>query len=193
MKKLSILAGMVLLASLACAGSKGGDEVVAPDNPPPPERNPAVEAAILRATPDYNREMIEAGGGQQARYLFARADLNDDGRDEVFVYLLGSFFCGTGGCTLLVLTEAEDGYRVVNSFPTSRVPIVVGREKAHGWSNMVREVSGGGAATEFVLHEFDGEKYIEKERLSTEYAPMGEAYLADDFDFESGLLLEPQD
>lgn len=193
MKKVSILAGMVLLASLACARSKGEVDGAALDNPPALERNPAVEAAILRATPDYSREMIEAGGGQQARYLFARADLNDDGLDEVFVYLLGSYFCGTGGCILLVLAEAEEGYRVVNSFPTSRIPLVVSREKADGWRDLVREVSGGGASVEFVRHQFEGDKYIEKERLSADQAPAGEAYLADEFTFESGLLLEPQD
>ena len=64
-----------------------------------PQRDPAVEAAILETAPDYNREVIEAGGGQKARYLYTRANLNDDGQDEVLVYMLGSIFCGTGGCT----------------------------------------------------------------------------------------------
>lgn len=191
-----------MVFSLLCAC--GGDpaeiaseqtEDVVPETlvPSPPESDPDVEAAILEASPDYTQEMIQVGGGQKARYLFARADLNDDSRDEVFVYLLGSFFCGTGGCTLLVLTEAEEGYQVVNSFPTSRIPIVVSREKTRGWSDLIREVSGGGVPVAYVRHIFDGEKYVEKERLSADQASGGEAYLAEEFTFESGLLLEPQD
>lgn len=158
-----------------------------------PQRDPAVEAAILENTPDYNREMIEAGGGQKARYLYTRADLNDDGRDEVIVYMLGSFFCGTGGCNLLILTQSEDGYQVVNDFPTSRVPLVAIRETSNGWYDLVREVSGGGVPTEYVRYAFDGDRYIEQEGLSAAEVPAGEAYLSDDFTFESGLILEPQD
>lgn len=170
-------------------------EEIVPESlvPSPPESDPAVEEAILAASPDYTRQMIDAGGGQKARYLYARADLNDDDRDEVFVYMLGSYFCGTGGCSLFVFTEAEEGYRVVNSFATSRIPVVVIADKSLGWRNLVRQVSGGGMPAEYVLHEFDGEAYVEKERLSADRAPQGEAYLAGDFTFESGLLLEPQD
>jgi len=158
-----------------------------------PQRDPAVEAAILETAPDYNREVIEAGGGQKARYLYTRANLNDDGQDEVLVYMLGSIFCGTGGCNLLILTEKEDGYRVVNNFPTSRVPLVATRETSNGWKDLVREVSGGGVPTEYVRYTFDGDRYVEKERQSAAEAPAGEAYLSDDFTFESGLILEPRD
>ena len=158
-----------------------------------PQRDPAVEAAILGMAPDYNREMIEAGGGQKARYLYTRADLNSDGQDEVIVYMLGSIFCGTGGCNLLILTGSEDGYQVVNNFPTSRVPLVATRETSHGWQDLVREVSGGGVPTEYVRYTFDGDRYVEVERLSAAEAPAGEAYLSDDFTFESGLILEPLD
>lgn len=157
------------------------------------QRDPAVEAAILRTSPDYTSAMIEVGGGQKARYLYTRADLNDDGQDEVIVYMLGSIFCGTGGCNLLILTGNEDGYRVVNDFPTSRVPLVATRETSHGWQGLVREVSGGGVPTEYVRYTFDGDRYVEVERLSAAEVPAGEAYLSDDFTFESGLILEPPD
>lgn len=170
-------------------------EEIVPESlvPSPPESDHAVEAAILEASPDYTREMIEAGGGQKARYLYARDDLNDDGQDEVIVYMLGSIFCGTGGCNLLILTGSEDGYQVVNNFPTSRVPLLATRETSHGWQDLVREVSGGGVPTEYVRYTFDGDRYVEVERLSAAEVPAGEAYLSDDFTFESGLILEPLD
>lgn len=193
MKQSARVLSVLLLGVSGCARSQIEEVALTSETPPRLAADPAIEAAILSANPAYNDEMIEAGGGPMARYLFARADLNDDGRDEVFVYLLGSFFCGTAGCDLLVLTQADAGYRVVDRFPISRIPIVVTRERTHGWSDLVREESGGGAPTAFVRHEFDGEKYVEKERLSARSAPLGEAYLADDFDFESGIVLEPRE
>ena len=52
--------------------------------------------------PAYTRKVVDVQGGTgRARYVY--------GRDEVFVYLLGSIFCGTGGCNLLLFTEARDG------------------------------------------------------------------------------------
>lgn len=197
MRTTVLLISVVLAVLTACAGEPEedvsdslGESVPESLVQPVPQSDPAIETAIRAASPDYTRELIEVGGGQKARYLYARVDLNDDDIEEVIVYLLGSFFCGTGGCNLLILSEAEEGYRVVNSFPTSDLPLVAVRERSNGWNSLVLKVSGGGAPTEYVLHTFDGEKYNEKERLSAAMAPEGEAYLADDFAFEDGIVLE---
>ena len=49
-----------------------------------------LEAAILKAMPDYTRTAVDAATGLgKGRYIYARADLNNDGRQEVLVYLLG--------------------------------------------------------------------------------------------------------
>jgi hypothetical protein len=44
-----------------------------------------------------------------------------------------------------------------------------------------------------VRHVFDGERYVEAERLSAEPAPSGTAVLAGDFTFEDGIPLAPGD
>ena len=198
MRSHPLLTLTVLALMSACAGDPA-QEVSGPPEEAIPEslvqdvlpRNPAIEDAILAASPDYTRELVEAGGGQNARYLYTLADLNGDGVEEVIVYLLGSFFCGTGGCNLLILSETEGGYRLVNDFPTSDLPLVAVRQRTNGWHDLVRRVSGGGVPTEYVLHVFDGMTYVEKERLEPKAAPGGEAYLADDFTFEDGIVLEP--
>ena len=200
MKNRCLVVSTLVVLTVGCAADSSQEvaeesevpEIVTKDEVTP-EKDPAIETAILETAPDYTNAMLEAGGGQKARYLYARADLNDDGQDEVIVYMLGSMFCGTGGCNLLILTRSEDGYQVVNDFPTSRVPLVATRESSHDWQDLVREVSGGGVPTEYVRHTFDGNRYVEVERLSASEAPAGEAYLSDDFTFESGLILEPLD
>ncbi|MGD9346133.1 MAG: META domain-containing protein [Candidatus Aminicenantes bacterium] len=152
----------------------------------------SLEAAILDASPDYTREIVEIGGGNNARYIYSRVDLNGDGKDEVFVYLLGSIFCGTGGCNLVLFTEGENGYSLVNNFPISRIPVIVSPEKTDGWNNIVRLESGGGAPASFVQHTFNGERYVEQQRMPADKAPEGKKYLAGDFTFQEGIPLEPR-
>jgi hypothetical protein len=153
--------------------------------------DPGLEAAILGASPDYTREIVQIIG-REARYVYSRFDMNDDGRDEVFVFLMGSIFCGTGGCNLLLLTREKSGYSLVNNFPISRAPVIVSTEKSAGWKNLIRLESGGGAEPSYVKHVFDGEKYVEHERLPADRAPEGTRVLDGDFSYQVGASLKPR-
>ena len=154
------------------------------------EPDTELEAAILRESPYYNRKIVQIGK-QEARYLYGRVDLNGDGRKEVFAYLLGSIFCGTGGCNLLLFTVGEGGYSLVNNFPISRLPVVVSAERTAGWNNITRLESGGGAQASYVKHAFDGAKYVELQRFPVDSPPEGTEVLAGDFTFQDGIPLEP--
>jgi heat shock protein HslJ len=152
-----------------------------------------LEAAILLAEPDYTREAVDiAGGVGKGRYVHGRVDLNGDGRDEVFVYLLGSIFCGTGGCDLLLFTKAGGGYSLVNKFPISRLPIIVSAKRTKGWNDIMRLESGGGAKASYVRHTFDGKRYVKRERMLADKAPAGKSYLTGELSFDKGIPLEPR-
>ena len=129
-----------------------------------------LEAAILLASPDYTREIVELDG-IEARYICGRVDLNGDDRAEVFFYLLGPIFCGTGGCNLLLSTDDENGYSLVNTFAISLLPGFVSAERSAGWNNLLWLESGGGVGPSYVKHTLDGEKYVEQERLPADIAP----------------------
>lgn len=153
-----------------------------------------IEAAILSASPDYTKEMVEIGGASgMARYVYGRVDLNGDGKDEVFVYMLGSYFCGTGGCNLMLFTEGPDGYSLVSNFPISRLPVIVMDEKRNGWNNIAKLESGGGAPATYVTYSYDGKNYVESGRVPGDNAPQGESYLTGDLEFSMGIPLEPRD
>ena len=171
----------------------GGIYVWEPQTDEPFQTKPDanLEAAIVQASPDYTREVVQVGGGGLARYIYGQVDLNDDGRDEVFVYLLGSIFCGTGGCNLLLFTDRDDGVSLVNSFPISRLPVIVTDDRSKGWSDLVRLESGGGVEPSYVRHSFDGERYVKQERMPADTVPEGREYLAGDFTFQDGIPLEP--
>ena len=151
-----------------------------------------METAIREVSPDYTQETVEIGGSQ-ARYLYARFDLNGDGKQETFAYLLGSIFCGTGGCNLMLFVEGEDGYTLINNFPISRLPVLVSDQETEGWKDLIRRESGGGAPPSLVRHSFDGQKYVEQERLPVDLAPAGSEVMSGDFIFEDGLQLPPND
>lgn len=156
------------------------------------EPDPQIEVAILKASPSYTRDIVGAGGATgKGRYVYARVDLNGDGKDDVLVYTLGSTFCGTGGCSLLVFTPAADGYALVNEFPITQNPVVVSDQKTGGWSDLIRHEAGGGASSAYVRHAFDGRHYVEKERTPGERAPAGRRLFDEDLTFDKGIPLEP--
>ena len=156
------------------------------------EPDPQVEAAILKASPDYTQDVVAAGGATgKGRYVYARVDLNEDGTDEVLVYTLGSIFCGTGGCNLLLFVPVEDGYSLVDEFSITQTPVVVSDRKTAGWSDLFRHEAGGGAPSSYVRHVFDGKRYVEKERTPGKQVPPGRA-LFDELTFDKGIPLEPR-
>lgn len=169
------------------ADGEAGDEVPFSTIP-----DPSLEAAIREASPDYTRDVVEIGD-QTARYVHGRIDLNGDGRDEVFAYLLGSIFCGSGGCNLLLFKESGSGYALVNNFPISRLPVIVSDSRTSGWRDLIRRESGGGAPASYVRHSFDGTRYIEQERKPADTEPEGTRVLAGEASYQIGIPLEPRD
>jgi heat shock protein HslJ len=154
--------------------------------------DPRLEAAIRAAEPAYTSRVVDAEGGVgRARYVYNRLDLNGDGRREVLVYLLGAMFCGTGGCNLLLFTEVDGGYRLVQRFIRSRLPVIVSEGKTSGWADLSYQQSGGGGPAEYVRFGFDGGKYVERERMPLDRQPAGGRYLAGELTFEQGIPLEP--
>ena len=93
-------------------------------------------------------------------YLSAATDLNADNVDETLVYLTSRDFCGSGGCTLLILTPREDSYRVVTRTTMVRLPIRVLDATSNGWRNLSVTVQGGGIVEPYEAElAFDGDSY----------------------------------
>lgn len=154
--------------------------------------DPTLEDAIRKAQPDYTRAAVETGAPVgRGRYVYGRVDLNGDGRREVLVYLLGPFFCGTGGCTAMLFTETPDGYELVSTFSTSRPPFLIAARMSNGWSDIIYRQSGGGVPAAFVRFSWDGKRYLETERLPGDPEPAGRRQLAGELSFDRAIPLEP--
>jgi hypothetical protein len=90
----------------------------------------------------------------------ALLDLNGDGRQDALVLLENPlYFCGTGGCTMLVFKGTSSGFEFVSSSSLIRGPLLVSETKTHGWRDLIVEVSGGGMAAKQVALKFTGSKY----------------------------------
>jgi putative lipoprotein len=86
-------------------------------------------------------------------------DLNSDGRQDALVLLQNPYWCGTGGCTMLVFKGTKSGFEFVSRSSLIRSPVLVSETKTHGWRDLLVEVSGGGATPKKVALKYTGSKY----------------------------------
>jgi hypothetical protein len=81
------------------------------------------------------------------RYSVAWSDLNDDGSPEAIVYLMSNDRCGSGGCTMVVISRSDSFWKTVAKTTITRPPIRVLKAKTHGWHDLGVWVQGGGDST----------------------------------------------
>jgi hypothetical protein len=99
---------------------------------------------------------------KQTRYFAAVVHLRDDDTEQVIVYLIGSAWCGTGGCTLLILIPKDSSYTVLAKMTVAQQPIRVLESKTNDWHDLGVWVQGGGIQPGYEARlPFDGKGYPE--------------------------------
>ena len=94
------------------------------------------------------------------RYIAVFADLQDNGNKDAIVYLMDDGWCGSGGCTMLVLAPTASSYRLVTRTTITWTPIRVLSTKSHGWHDIAVWVQGGGIQPGYEAQlSFNGKKY----------------------------------
>jgi hypothetical protein len=127
----------------------------------------AQQTSTSTKTPSLRNFIIQYLGPPEAeedrtntRYLSATADLNGDGQPEIIVYLLGSDWCGSGGCTMLILTTQNGVYKVITRTTVTQLPIRLLSTRTNAWLDLSVRVSGGGIRPGYDAKlVFDGQKY----------------------------------
>ncbi len=109
---------------------------------------PALVAAVQR--------FVNTGGERELPdFRHALVDLDGDGRRDAIVLLQSQAWCGSGGCTMLVLRGVTEGFALVSRSTITNEPIRVSPERSHGWRTLIVSAKGAGD----VVMRFDGKRY----------------------------------
>lgn len=150
------------------------------------KRDEKLEKAIV----DYLEYNKERDG--KLVYYYNNIDLNGDGKEEAFVYLIGQSVSGSGGSTALIIEQ--ENYEVISKFTLVRNPIIISKEKTNGWNDIIMQVSGGGAEYSYVKMKFDGEKYPSNPstspKLETKSVVEGLAIISNRLSIEDGIEIK---
>ncbi len=108
---------------------------------------------------DLDKDLIDSNS---RHFKLAQYDLNGDGKNEIFVALQGMYFCGSGGCTFLLLSN--DG-KLITRFTVTEYPIRIGNKETNGWKNLVLE-----SRTKFHEMKYNGKSYPSNPSVQPVYA-----------------------
>lgn len=112
-------------------------------------------AAMAGEPPVALSEAVQLFAKERVTYRFAVTDLNDDGIADAVVLLTGRDWCGSGGCTMLVLSGTKTGFNLVSSSTVTSEPISVLPSISHAWHTLLVHSKPKG----MVAMPFDGKKY----------------------------------
>jgi hypothetical protein len=102
----------------------------------------------------------DSGKDKTMQYVAAFRDLDGDGKPEAIVYLINSRWCGSGGCSLLILKQDRSSWRIVTNITITRPPIRVLTNISKGWHNIGVWVQGGGIQPGYEAElRFNGKSY----------------------------------
>jgi hypothetical protein len=123
---------------------------------------PALDAVLLERYRE-SRDCPEARDPGALRYVASRIDLNRDSHPETIVLMLGTenllgsetlagrerpppaSACASGGCTALVLGDAQQGFPEIARITSVSAPIFAADSTRDGWRGLIVGVYGGGA------------------------------------------------
>ena len=121
----------------------------------------AAAKTTCTALPSSLVKFLSSGGwGAPGSYVGVLQDLSHNGLPEAVVLLTGSKWCGTGGCTLLVLQRYSKRWHLISKTLTVHPPVRVLPERKHGWSSLSVIVAGGGVYPSYTaVLPFSGTRY----------------------------------
>ena len=125
-------------------------------------------------TNSLNRFLSNFAEDAATRYTVGFTDLNGDGKPEAIVYLVSNEWCGSGGCTALILAQSGASWRQVTKITLVNLPIRAFATRSHGWRDLGVQVRGdnGNPGHEALLH-FDGMTYPENPSTVPEFRATG--------------------
>jgi hypothetical protein len=124
--------------------------------------------AQTKSAPDaiiaYLKTNYKDASETSRHFIYNSIDLNDDGKDEYLVGLIGGDWCGSGGCTVLIL---DKNFKLNTRMTVVEYPVYVGapggKEVTKGYSNIYIQNRDGSVAK----MAWNGKKYPTNPSVAT--------------------------
>lgn len=117
----------------------------------------ATNPVLIKALDAY---LVKEGANpKETKYQIAEIDLNGDKKKDALVLFQDSYWCGTGGCSMLVFSRKNKDFKLVSAISLVRDPVIVSETKTKNWRDIIVHVSGGGGESKNVALKFNGSSY----------------------------------
>jgi hypothetical protein len=83
---------------------------------------------------DFLKDMTNDIPKDKRRFYYTAVDINGDSLNEYFIAFANSYFCGSGGCTVLLLNSE---FKLKQSFTVVAYPIIILKDKTKGWNDLL--------------------------------------------------------
>lgn len=90
------------------------------------------------------------------RFIYNLVDMNDDGKEEYLIGLMGPDFCGTGGCTMLILGQ---DLKLISKITLVKYPIYLGPDESDNKTNKYKYIYMRTGQVGYVKLVWNGKKY----------------------------------
>ena len=130
-------------------------------------------STATRELKSFLRSYVEQKHGDPSltTYSFAVVELNGGKEKQALVYLSNRDWCGSGGCTLLVLEQNNGSFRKISGMTISNLPIRVLDTTSNGWHDIGVRVKGGVDPGHEARMRYDGKKYPLNPSLAPKASP----------------------
>lgn len=97
---------------------------------------------------------------KDSNVLISRVNINIH-KKTIIAYLNGTEYCGSGGCTAIVLSyrEGDNKFRLEARLTVAQLPIILLQSSSHGWRDMAVHISARDEASSFAILRFNGQSY----------------------------------
>ncbi|SEW36836.1 hypothetical protein [Chitinophaga arvensicola] len=113
-----------------------------------PAQTDSTAAGLIRKVlvTDLVKNDLKTLTEKDRQFSYGVADINGDGKGEIFVGLKGSYFCGNAGCTVYLL---DNEGKKINLFTIVDGPITISENKTKGWNDLIIPSKGVNYAVKF--------------------------------------------
>lgn len=124
------------------------------------------DAKVLAALQQYDKTLIKG----TFSYKLAKISQEQSCKSPI-VFLNGkSGYCGTGGCSMMILDCTVKGYKIIGNTSVSMPPVYVASTSSHGY----RDIKVDAGKKGLVVLKFDGVKYPENASMAPKSQKLSE-------------------